>query len=212
MSGPTITTVKMLPIAGLQPYGDNPRRGNVDLIANSLQTHGQYRPIVVNIGTHTGRDFEVLAGNHTLAAADSLGWEEISAALVDVDEQTARKIVLVDNRSNDVATYDQAALVELLEALDGDLDGTGFDDEELADLLAHLRDDDLDDLADEYGEPGEDDLWPTIKIKVPQDLYDRFMAHLEAEPGGSEVAKFRALVDELSPILTPEEGLDDLPE
>ena len=55
MSGPTITTVKMLPIAGLQPYGDNPRRGNVDLIANSLQTHGQYRPIVVNIGTHTGR-------------------------------------------------------------------------------------------------------------------------------------------------------------
>lgn len=212
MSGPTITTVKMLPIAGLQPYGDNPRRGNVDLIANSLQTHGQYRPIVVNIGTHTGRDFEVLAGNHTLAAADSLGWEEISAALVDVDEQTARKIVLVDNRSNDVATYDQAALVELLEALDGDLDGTGFDDEELADLLAHLRDDDLDDLVDEYGEPGEDDLWPTIKIKVPQDLYDRFMAHLEAEPGGSEVAKFRALVDELSPILTPEEGLDDLPE
>lgn len=212
MTSPTILTVKMMPIAGLQPYGDNPRRGNVDMIATSLQEHGQYRPIVVNLGTHTGREFEVLAGNHTLAAAATLGWDEISAAMVDVDEQTARKIVLVDNRSNDVASYDQALLVELLESLDGDLSGTGFDDAELADLIAHLRDDDLDALGDEYGEPGEDDLWPTIKIKVPQDLYDRFMAHLEAEPGGSEVAKFRLLLDELSPLHKRGEGDDDLPE
>lgn len=209
---PTIQTVKMMPIAGLQPYGDNPRRGNIDMIASSLSEHGQYRPIVVNLGTKTGREFEVLAGNHTLAAADTLGWEEISVALVDVDEQTARKIVLVDNRSNDVATYDQAVLVDLLESLDGDLAGTGFDDEELADLIAHLRDDDLDDLEDEFGEPGDDDLWPTIKIKVPQDLHDRFMAHLEAEPGGSEHAKFRALLDELSPIQDAEEDFSDLPE
>lgn len=212
MTTPTISTVKMLPISGLQPYGDNPRRGNVKMIAESLEAHGQYRPIVVNLGTKTGREFEVLAGNHTLAAADSLGWEEISAALVDVDDQTARKIVLVDNRSNDVASYDQALLVELLEGLDGDLQGTGFDDAELADLIAHLRDDDLDALGDEYGEPGEDDLWPTIKIKVPQDLYDRFMAHLEAEPGGSDVAKFRLLVDELSPLSQRGEDEDDLPE
>lgn len=200
MTSPTIQTVKNLPIAGLQPYGDNPRRGNVDLIAESLQAHGQYRPIVVNKGTLTGREWEVLAGNHTLAAADVLGWEEISCAIVDVDEATARKIVLVDNRSNDVASYDQAVLVELLESLEGDLAGTGFDDAELQDLLAHLSGDDLDALGDEFGEPAEDDLWPTIKIKVPQALHDRFYGLLDAQEGDSEREKFQAILDLISPL------------
>lgn len=125
-----------VPVDSLRPYSKNPRSGDVDLIADSLRVNGQYRPVVVNSRTN-----EVLAGNHTLRAALHLGWTEIAATFVDADEEQAARIVLVDNRANDVATYDEVALAGLLEDLGtGHLDGTGFSDADLAELLAGLGD------------------------------------------------------------------------
>jgi DNA modification methylase len=119
-----------VPIASLTEYEGNPRRGNLDAIRQSLEHHGQYRPVVVRTQTR-----EVLAGNHTLRAARELGWQEIAATFVDVDDQQAKQIVLTDNRTNDLASYDDAALVELLQSLPS-LDGTGFDDRALRVLIA----------------------------------------------------------------------------
>jgi len=110
------------PIDELMTHPDNPLRGNVDAIAESLRTHGQYRPIVAD---EAG---VVLAGNHTLLAARQLGWTEIAAVFVDVDEDTARRILLVDNRTADLGTYDDTRLVELLRSIattDDALTGTG---------------------------------------------------------------------------------------
>ena len=134
-------------IADLRPYGANPRQGNVATIAESLQVNGQYRPVVVN--KRTG---EILAGNHTYAAALSLGWTELAVTYVDVDDEQAKRIVLVDNRSNDLATYDDAALAELLGTLDG-LTGTGFSDRDLAALLAELDTGDPAELTDRDDAP-----------------------------------------------------------
>ena len=117
----------------LQTFANNPRRGDVEAIAASLTKHGQYRPIVVNAGSATGRRNEVLAGNHTLLAARSLGWDALDVALIDVDEQTAASIVAADNRTADLGGYDEAALYELLNGLD-DLEGTGYLAEDLAAL------------------------------------------------------------------------------
>lgn len=138
-----------VPVAGLQHYGRNPRRGNVDLIAESLQHHGQYKPIVVRTGT-----MEVLAGNHTLRAAKQLGWDQIAATFVDVDDDQAARIVLVDNRSNDVAGYDETELAELLTSLP-DLGGTGFDQASLDELVHGLEQEPAEapDEADELPEP-----------------------------------------------------------
>lgn len=127
---------RKLQVGGLSTFEGNPRRGNVDLIARSLETNGQYRPIVVNVGTQTGRPNEVLAGNHTLLAARALGWESIDCSVVDVDEQRARSIVAADNRLADLGEYDAQELHALLSSLD-DLDGTGY---ELDDLDALSRD------------------------------------------------------------------------
>ena len=93
---PTLSQLTV-PIAGLQHYGKNPRKGDVAAIAHSLEVNGQYKPIVVRTGT-----MEVLAGNHTLKAARELGWEQIAATFVDVDDDRAARIVLVDNRTNEV--------------------------------------------------------------------------------------------------------------
>lgn len=119
----------------LQSFDGNPRKGDVAAIAESLRARGQYRPIVVNRGTMTGRDMEVLAGNHTLAAARSLGWEHIDVGVVDVDEQTAKAIVLADNRLADLGEYDSAALAALLSDLE-DVQGTGYTDADIDAILA----------------------------------------------------------------------------
>jgi DNA modification methylase len=111
--------------AQLSTFEKNPRRGNVEAIADSLRRHGQYRAIVVNAGTLTGRPMEVLAGNHTLLAARALGWDTVEAGIIDVDEQAARAIVAADNRVADLGGYDEHALLELLASLD-DLSGSGY--------------------------------------------------------------------------------------
>jgi DNA modification methylase len=80
---------------------------------------------------------EVLAGNHTLEAAKDLGWTEIAATLISCDDEQARRIVLVDNRTNDLATYDEAELAALLTELPS-FDGTGYDQAALDELLDSL--------------------------------------------------------------------------
>lgn len=118
-----------VPTDGLVHYSRNPRRGNVSAIVESLSRHGQYKPIVVRAGTN-----EVLAGNHTLMAAREMGWDQIAATFVDVDDDEAARIVLVDNRTNDIAGYDDAELADLLESLPT-LDGTGFDAASVEELV-----------------------------------------------------------------------------
>lgn len=170
---------RSVPVDSLIGYTLNPRRGDVDLIKESLSTLGQYKAIVVNVGTKTGRVNEVLAGNHTLMAATELGWTMIDAQHVDVDDVTAAKIMLVDNRSNDVARYDNDLLAELLSGLDGDLSATGFTADDLDDLLmAGVKD--LDQLAAEVGEPQDDDHWPSVTIKVSPDTEVRWRAYVRA--------------------------------
>jgi len=125
--------VQQTPLTQLKPYSKNPRKGNVELIADSLKTFGQYKPITVNKRTN-----EILAGNHTFQAAQSLGWKDISVAYVDVDDDTAARIVAIDNRASDLGTYDDELLLELLSELD-DLTHTGYDENFLDDLLANIE-------------------------------------------------------------------------
>ncbi|MEV8023673.1 DNA methyltransferase [Microbacterium sp. NPDC080220] len=129
--------VVAFPVEDLQVFHRNPRRGDVRAIAASLEAQGQYRPIVVNVGSLTGRPNEILAGNHTFLAACSLGWATVQATTVDVDEATAHRIVLADNRLADLGAYDDADLAAAMAAA-GDLDGTGYTSGDLDALLASL--------------------------------------------------------------------------
>lgn len=166
----------------LTPYHQNARRGNVDAIAESLRENGQYKPIVVNVGTHTGRANEVLVGNHTMQAAQQLGWTEIAAVVVDATEDEARRIVLADNRTSDLGSYDDELLLDLLQQQD-DLMGTAFTAEFVDDLLAHLAPPSLDELAEQYGEPVESDLFVAWTVKVPERTAKELQAALDRFDG-----------------------------
>lgn len=132
---PTIVAYEpAFPLDELAPFHKNPRRGDVDLIAQSLEANGQYRPLVVNKGTKTKRPNEILAGNHTYAALRQLGRTTGAVSFVDVDDQQAARIVVVDNRASDKAKNDDDVLKDLLADLD-DLAGSGYTDEEFAKLV-----------------------------------------------------------------------------
>ena len=105
---------------------------NLDAIAASLKKFGQRKPIVVHKGV-------VLAGNGTLEAAKTLGWTEIEVAEVpsDWDLDTAKAYALADNRTAELAEWDESELAkQLLELQDADWDITelGFDIPALADI------------------------------------------------------------------------------
>lgn len=119
-------------VSELNAYPNNPRKGDVKLIAESLETYGQYKPITVNRNGNV-----VLAGNHTLQAAKHLGWAEIEVTFVDVDDATAAKIVAIDNKTSDMGGYDTEKLLELLDELP-DLKHTGYTQDEVDSLIALL--------------------------------------------------------------------------
>lgn len=129
----TVQETREVPIEELSPYPGNPRNGDIEAIEGSLHEHGQYRAIVVQKST-----MRVLAGNHTLHALHAQGAKRVLCHLLDVDDRQAAKIVLVDNRTNDLAKYDDAQLAELLQTLDGDLAGTAYEDRDLKKLLEKL--------------------------------------------------------------------------
>ena len=158
-----ISGAQMVPIMELREFPNNPRRGDVELLVESLGYHGQYRPIVAN-----RRTSEVLAGWHTLKAARKLGWQMIAVTWVDVDPITAKRIVLADNRLTDLANYDDTALLDLLMMLEN-LEGTGFNHDDLIKLESIVTGQ-LEEITNPTDTPPQDDD-DDFKIKVSVGKY-----------------------------------------
>lgn len=168
-----------VPISLLNCHPDNARRGDLNEIKSSLRAHGQYKPVMVQ--TSTGH---ILLGNHTYQALLELGSPLVAAINLDVDDEQAKRILAVDNRTSDLASYDHQALADLLDGLIAEteqgLAGTGFTHESLDDLHKLLEPPDLDKLARDLGEPDETDNWPTVKIKCGRHVAAAWRSHLSA--------------------------------
>lgn len=145
LKGMRTENTETVPIDAVRPHPKNVRQGDIGAISESLKAHGQYRAIVAQRSTG-----HIIAGNHTWKAAKVLGWNQIAVHWLDVDDEKALRILLVDNRTTDLATYDSAGLADLLKTLSASptaLDGTGFDGDALDELLGDLQRD-----ADDAGE------------------------------------------------------------
>lgn len=118
----------------LHEHPRNARRGDVSVIAQSLERFGQVRPVVVRAETD-----EIVAGNHTWKAARyELGWTAIAAVRVPMDEDEALAYLMADNRSSDLGRYDDDARISILSQLSerGKLEGTGYSLDDLDDIVA----------------------------------------------------------------------------
>jgi hypothetical protein len=120
--------LELVDVARLTPHPDNPRRGDLDAIASSINANGFYGAVVAQRSTGY-----VLAGNHRLAAVVREGGTEIPCFWLTCSDEQARRILSADNRTSDLGTDDTNALAELLTRIaaesDGSLDGTGYSQE-----------------------------------------------------------------------------------
>ena len=120
----------------LVTHPQNPNRGNVGAISESIDANGFYG--VVGYQKSTKR---ILFGNHRFEAAKLAGATELPALEIDVDDDAALRIMLVDNRTATFAENDDELLADILSHLSttsAELSGTGFTAEYLDELLTEL--------------------------------------------------------------------------
>lgn len=188
-AAPAVGKTTATPPAQLNTFHRNPRRGDIDAIANSLRRHTQYKPITGNVGTHTGRPAEILAGNHTLLAMRQLAeqepddprWRKVLVHWIDVDDDMCERIVVADNQTSQLGGFDTEELVGLLEGFGDDLEGLGFTEHDLK-MLSDLADGppDLDALADEHGDPEATDHHDSVRLRLEPSTAARWSEHRKA--------------------------------
>lgn len=193
--------VEQISITDLTLDPDNARRHssrNLAAIAASLEAFGQRKPVVLHGST-------VIAGNGTVEAAQTLGWQKIAATRVPEDWtiEQARAYAIADNRSGELAEWDGEQLLGTLSQFNEEaLAWTGFDLDDI-DALAKVWGPapDLDDLADDIGDRLDEDDWQIIRAKVPQDAYERWNECLKAT-GEKDLAAVLMVIDAAHRSLT----------
>jgi DNA modification methylase len=128
------------PLEKIVPYARNARQiptRAIDKVAASIQEFGWRQPIVVD------KDGVIIVGHVRLLAAHKLGLKEAPVHVAhNLTAAQVRAYRLLDNRSHEETAWDDDLLgLELLDlqAMGLDLDLTGFEMEEIDDLLARAE-------------------------------------------------------------------------
>ncbi len=122
----------------LVPWALNPRKNDhaVATVAGLIERYGFASPIVARRS-----DLRVIAGHTRLKAAIKLGLEEVPVRLLELTDEECAALAIADNKSSELADWDDEQLSAILKDLgdsmeDCDLLDLGFEDTELAELLA----------------------------------------------------------------------------
>ena len=146
------------------PYAKNPRKNDaaVDKVAGSLKEFGWRQPIVVDA------EMVVIAGHTRLAAARKLKLDQVPIHIAtDLTANQIKAYRIADNRVSQEAKWDDDLLALELADLDlenYDLSKTGFNDDELAALMAEAI---TEGLVDEDQVPPE----PETPVTVLGDIW-----------------------------------------
>jgi hypothetical protein len=91
----------------------------------------------------------IIAGNHRYRRAVAKGAQELDFIIADVDDATALRILLADNRTSDKGGYDKAKLAALLDKIQKDakdeeerakrLRGTAYTEDDVEQVMEKLR-------------------------------------------------------------------------
>jgi ParB-like chromosome segregation protein Spo0J len=133
--------IEKLEIDKVKLWDKNPRYNDeaAEKLAKLLKKHGFIDPIIID------QDYIVRAGNTRVKAAKLAGIEYIPAIMVNFkNEQAAEAYSIADNKANEWAQWDYLGLKEIigeLDSIDFDLEMTGFDLDEMGDILTYEKED-----------------------------------------------------------------------
>lgn len=130
---PAGPSIRMISISKIDP---NPRQartelGNIKELVDSIRAKGVLEPILVR---PKGNRFEIIAGERRFVASKSAGLAEIPCIELDVTDQEAMEIALIENlQRKDLDVFEEA---DGLQAL---ADNYGYSHQDIADKIGKAR-------------------------------------------------------------------------
>ena len=128
--------IEIADINSIQPYINNPRKlkdSAIDKVAMSIKEFGFRQPIVVD----TNRI--IVVGHTRYRASKKLGLKEVPITIAEnLTQEQINAYRIADNRTNEEAEWDLELLkteIKELELADFNLDLTGFDEDQLNNML-----------------------------------------------------------------------------
>lgn len=122
------------------------------------------------------------------------------------DDLKAVRYLLGSNGLTISGGWDDGGLVALLDEIRqvdaAMLDGTGFTEGDVDDLLKLTAPPDLDELGDGLGDPDASDAWPVVRVKVPPHMHAAWRTVVE-EHDGDELTALAGLLE-----VSPDPGED----
>jgi ParB-like chromosome segregation protein Spo0J len=161
---------------------------NIESITRSLDKFGQQKPIVVH------KDI-VIAGNGTVLAAQKLGWTEIQIVKApdSWDSETVKAYALADNRTAELAAWDEEILLETLTSLsDAMLEAAGFTDMDIRALEAIYGE--IPEGFEGRPEPKVEIDGKLISLHVEDETFDRWKETWESLHGNDD-QRVNAILD-----------------
>jgi ParB-like chromosome segregation protein Spo0J len=142
---------------------------NLAAIKSSLQRFGQQKPIVVDANG------VVRAGNGTLAAAKALGWKEIAIVRSPLSGSEATAYAIADNRSSELAEWDDDSLAKQLSALQIENEKlasvTGFDQTDIDQMiLGMIKQNGDDEESEDKDEASDDSVSIIVVMSIEQEI------------------------------------------
>ena len=138
-------------VEDLIPYINNPRNNEnaVDKVASSISEFGFKNPIIID------KNNVVINGHTRLLASKKLGLKEVPVIVADdLSEAQVKAFRIADNKTSEYAEWNEELLkieLEQLEDMNFDLECTGFDMDDIEQML-NLG---FDYSEDEFGEDFE---------------------------------------------------------
>jgi hypothetical protein len=210
VTAPLPRRVEYMPLSKVVDAAVNPKLHDMPGIAASISKHGLGELPLLD--ERTGR---LVAGHgriDDLRDRFQRGQEPPNGVVAEDDEWLVPVIRGWESTSDDAAAayligsngltmsggWDDGGLGELLSQLhDADpawLEVTGFNADDMDDLLKLAAAPDLDSLGKNLGEPEESDTWPVLRLKAPPHVVQAWRDHVE-EYEGDQVAALAALLD-----------------
>ncbi len=146
--------VEIVKVSDLKPHPKNYRehtQEQLDHIVQSIRDNGFYKNIVIS------RDMYILAGHGVWMAVQIIGYKEVPVRKLNINHNhpRARQILTGDNEIAKLAEVNDRELTDLLKGIrdEGNLLGTGFDEQTLSALLFVTR------PAEEIAEIAREEEW-----------------------------------------------------
>lgn len=178
------------------------------MIEASLREVGAWRSVgadrngTIGVGNKTTTKWQEIANPDDVIIVPTDGTKLVIVQRTDLDfdsddpavvERTV-KAAYYDNRAGEVSmTWDaEQVMTDLATGLD--LSMLWHDDELDALMHAITAPPTLDELGDKYGEGGEQDFWPVIKVQVSPETKELYDSLWRDAPGTTDSEKFAALL------------------